>query len=122
MFGATKNPITGAHKPPDGVVVRFFRSAWRSVKLLRFFWLTINKLVMLVVVLKVMVLMNMGEDQYRARLAAITAPARGDQLGQAAMGLDPLTLKLRDIIMQFRALEARKRIPTHLTVSQDPKP
>jgi len=122
MFGVTKNPITGPRKPPNAVVVGFFRSAWRSVKLLRFFWLTINKLVMLVVILKVMVLMNMGEDQYRARLAAIAAPARGDQLGQAAMGLDPLTLKLRDIVMQFRALEARKRIPTHLTASQDPKP
>lgn len=85
-----------------------------TLSLLRVLWLTFDKALILLLIFKALVLFDIGEGQYRARLASYKSPTSAEQIGLFVMKLDPLTLQLRNVAEQLRALENRPRVLAHL--------
>ena len=90
-------------------LVQACQAARRTFRWLRMAWLAVDRAVVLVLVLKALILFDLGEDAYRARLANYRNPDAAQRIGLAVMTLDPVTLKLRDIATQISRLRARGR-------------
>jgi len=86
---------------------------WRLILRARMVWLAVDKVVLLVVVMKALILFDMGEAAYRAQLSAYTTPTSAQRIGLMVMTLDPVTLKLRDVASQLRRIERHSRLFAH---------
>ncbi len=64
---------------------------------LRLPWGAMVMVLTLAFALKAFIVLRIGEDQYRNRLAALDGPGFGKRVGKFVMQPDPLTLKLRDL-------------------------
>ena len=62
----------------------------------RFPWAALNVTLALVFALKAMIVLEVGEDRYRGRLAAFDATGFGVKIGKFVMYPDPVTLRITD--------------------------
>jgi hypothetical protein len=63
-------------------------------------WSVLGVVLALALAMKVMILIEYGEDRYRWRLSGYTEPDFGEKIGVFVMQLDPITLQIRDFALK----------------------
>ncbi|MFT4999721.1 MAG: hypothetical protein ACI861_001412 [Paracoccaceae bacterium] len=72
------------------------RASGKPLFRLRVPWFTTVLVLSLVFGMKAFIVLRVGEQQYRVRLAAYHDPTLGEQIGLYVMRPDPVTMTLRD--------------------------
>gem|GEM_PF-5198448 len=70
----------------------------RGLGAIRFPWMLLNTVLLMITVLKAAILLQVGDARYVARLASYDRSDLRTQIGVAIMQPDSLTLKLRDLM------------------------
>jgi hypothetical protein len=74
----------------------FLNGRKRGMPRLRMPWFSTLLVLSMVFGMKAFIILRVGEQQYRTRLAAYHDPSIGEQIGLYVMRPDPMTIKLRD--------------------------
>ncbi len=107
--GRTEN--RGGFRPlPFGWIGVLFR----LIASIRFPWLLFNVVFLMITILKVAILLQIGDSRYAARLASYDKSDVTTQIGVVVMRPDSLTLKLRDAVRPI--LEDRGLIRKRATI------
>ena len=61
-------------------------------------WHALRILLVMGLAIKALLILKIGEDRYRARLAAYRGQELGERIGLFVMQPDPLSLRLRDMV------------------------
>ncbi len=86
------------------------RSVFGTLFMLRVIWLAFDKALILLFIFKAFVLLDIGETRYRATLASYQNPVASERLALLVMGLDPVTMTLRDVGAELRTLGRRSNV------------
>jgi hypothetical protein len=72
------------------------------LKFPRILWSLINRALLFAILLKVIILIQVGEREYRTVLSQFRDPSFSEEIGLTVMELDPLTLQIRDFIKKVQ--------------------
>ena len=83
----------------------FFPALRKKFAILRWLWVSFNRTILMTIVIKVLLVGEIGESAYRTNLASIRNPSPVETFAKLVLHLDPLTLRIRELVEQIKLPE-----------------